>query len=73
MRYLTLLIGIKRKLRLMIHLTLLLTVVGCSSLTSHTVTWPNNLEVIKLSDGGVCLSPESAVRLAELKTDIESL
>ena len=58
----------KRKMMQLIMLLMLsLTVAGVRSLISHTPTWPANLEVIKLSDGGICLSPESAVRLAEFR------
>lgn len=73
MRLLTQLTEAKKLMRLTILLMLLQTVAACASLISHTPTWPANLEVIKLSDGGICLSPESAVRLAEFKAELESL
>jgi hypothetical protein len=46
---------------------------GCASPTRPSVTWPTKLNVIKLADGGVCLDAESAIRLAELRADIEAL
>lgn len=56
-----------------ILLMLSLMVSGCVSQSQAIPTWPTNLEVIQLSDGGVCLSPESARRLAEYRADLESL
>lgn len=63
----------KKGVRLAILLALLLMVVGCSSLKSRSVIWPNNLNVIELSDGGVCLDADSARRLAELRAELEAL
>ena len=54
-------------------LPLLLMVAGCSSLTSHSPTWPTGLTVIELSDGGVCMDAESARRLAEFRAELEAL
>lgn len=65
-------IKLKLKMQLMILLPVLLMVGSCSTANNRSVTWPTNLEVIKLSDGGVCLSPESAKRLAEFKAHLES-
>lgn len=62
-----------KRMRLMLLLPLLLMAASCSSLTNHSPTWPQNLKVISLSDGGVCLSPDSAIRLAELKAELEAL
>lgn len=62
-----------KSVRQIILLPLLLTVAGCSSLTSHSPTWPTGLTVIELSDGGVCLDAESARRLAEFRADLEAL
>lgn len=51
---------------------LLVTLTGCASQTQVTPTWPA-LDVIELSDGGVCLSPDSAMKLAEYRALLESL
>lgn len=37
------------------------------------MTWPQNLSVIELSDGGVCFDAESAKRLRDFKADLEAL
>ncbi|WP_274882432.1 hypothetical protein [Vibrio harveyi] len=71
-----LLIGTTRKQRLLTLLTLLLTVAmvnGCSSLANHSKTWPVDLNVIELSNGGICMDADSARRLAEFKADLEAL
>lgn len=70
---LTVLKNVKQLTMLLKLLLMVMMITSCSSLTSHTPSWPTNLEVIKLSDGGVCLSPESAKRLAEFRADLESL
>ena len=62
-----------KKMLRMIPLTLLLMAAGCTSLTSRTPTWPTNLNVTELSDGSVCFTKDSAVRLAEFKADLEAL
>lgn len=62
----------KRKMLLMILLPLCLMVGGCSNLISPSPSWPTNLEVTELSDGGVCFSPDSAKHLAEFKADLEA-
>ena len=59
--------------RLMTLLILSPMMVACSSLSNHSPTWPANLNAIQLSDGGICLDKDSAVRLAELKADLESI
>jgi hypothetical protein len=41
--------------------------------SKNSPTWPTNLNVTKMSDGGVCLDEESAVRLAEFRADIEAM
>lgn len=64
---------VKRRSILTTLLALSLMVVGCSSLPNRSVTWPTKLNVINLSDGGICLDAESAKRLAELRADIEAL
>jgi len=48
-------------------------VVSCSILTKQSVTYPQNLQVIITKDEWVCLSPESAKKLAEFKADLEKL
>lgn len=65
--------GTSQKKRLMILLALSLMVASCTSQSNRSVTWPQNLEVIQLSDGGVCLSPESAKELAQLRISLEAL
>ena len=47
--------------------------IGCSSQINHSMTWPQNLNAIELSDGGVCFDAESARRLAEFKADLEAM
>ena len=59
-----------KKMLLMVLLSS--SVIGCSSQTSHSKTWPQNLNVIELSDGGICLDAESTRRLAEFKADLEA-
>ncbi|MCC2521065.1 hypothetical protein [Vibrio coralliilyticus] len=51
----------------------LILMMGCSSLTRPLPNWPQNLNVIELSDGGVCLDKGSAIRLAELKAQLEAM
>ena len=46
---------------------------GCSGQINHSMTWPQNLNVIELSDGGICLDSESARRLSEFKADFEAM
>lgn len=60
-----------KKTTLIVLLMPLLMASGCSSLTHRSPTWPTNLNVIELSDGGVCLDAESARRLAEFRADLE--
>ena len=67
-------IDIKQRKALAILLSLSLTMMtGCSSRASHSKTWPTNLNVISLSDGGICMDKESAKRLAEFKSYLEQL
>jgi hypothetical protein len=37
------------------------------------VSWPQNLDLMKMSDGGVCLSPDAAVLLKNLRVELEAL
>lgn len=46
---------------------------GCSTATKPLPTWPTHLNVIELSDGGICLDNASAQKLAEFKADLEAL
>lgn len=73
MQFLTRLIAAKRSLLLMTLLALSLMVAGCVSPAKTIPPWPTNLDVIEMSDGGVCLDRNSAVRLAEYKADLEAL
>lgn len=63
----------RNAMRLIMLLTLSPMVAACSSLSNHSPTWPVNLNVIQLSDGGICLDKESAIRLSELIADLERL
>lgn len=56
-----------------ILLLFLLTMVGCTNLTRPSLTFPENLNVIQLSDGGVCLDSESAKALAVFKAQYEAI
>ena len=60
-----------KKLRI-IPLMSLTVMVGCSSQTSHSPVFPQNLNVIELSDGGICLDAESARNLAKFKAEYEA-
>lgn len=71
MQYLMQLIARTNETQLMILLTLLLMVAGCSTARKPSPMYPTNLEVIVTKDNWVCLSPESAKRLAELKAEME--
>lgn len=62
----------RRKMHLLILLLLSVMVVGCSNQRQASLTWPQNLNVIELSDGGVCFDEESAKRLVELKAMLEA-
>lgn len=73
MRYSTSAINKLKPMRLTILPILLLMVVGCSSQANHSKIWPVNLNVIELSDGGICLDADSARRLAEFKADLEAI
>ncbi|MGI0120247.1 hypothetical protein [Zooshikella sp. RANM57] len=53
-------------------LQLLIMMTGCSLHLQHIPSWPK-LDVIQLSDGGVCLSPDSARKLARYRAELESL
>ncbi|MFL9806306.1 hypothetical protein AB6D40_022640 [Vibrio cyclitrophicus] len=65
---------VKRSVITRIMLVMLsLMVAGCASPTSHSVSWPTNLNVITLIDGGVCLDKDSAIRLAELRAQLEAM
>lgn len=57
-------------MRLMILLSLFLMVEGCTLVSRPLPTYPQNLNVIKLSDGGVCLDAASAIRLVELQNQL---
>ncbi|WP_221073187.1 hypothetical protein [Vibrio alfacsensis] len=46
---------------------------GCASPRQALPSWPANLKVIELSDGGVCLDKDSAIRLAELRAQLEAM
>ncbi len=67
--------SIKRKSAIMptIALMLSLMVAGCTAVSSPSKTWPTNLNVIALSDGGICMDADSARRLAEFRADLEAL
>ncbi|MGR5294753.1 hypothetical protein ACPV5U_08605 [Vibrio mediterranei] len=49
-----------------------LMVAGCSTATRPLPTYPTNLNVIELSDGGVCFDADSATRLKEFRADLEA-
>lgn len=55
-----------------ILLAQLVMVAGCSSQIRNSPTFPVNMTVIELSDGGVCLDADSAKRLAEFRAELES-
>ena len=61
------------KMRLMILLAMSLTMTGCASQKQVTLTWPEKLEAVKLSDGGMCFSPGAVKRLNDFKLQIEAL
>ena len=58
--------------RMLLIVLLSSSAIGCSSQINHSKTWPQSLNVIELSDGGICLDAESARRLAEFKADLEA-
>ncbi|EMI4329317.1 TPA: hypothetical protein PMK43_001973 [Vibrio cholerae] len=51
----------------------LLMVAACSTARRPSPTWPTNLNVIELKDGGICLDKASAEKLAAFKADLEAL
>lgn len=62
------------KIKRMLAITLLsLLATGCSILKSHSPTFPSDLNLISLSDGGVCMDSESVRRLAEFKAELERM
>lgn len=63
----------RNAMRLTMLLILSPMAVACASQSNHSPTWPTNLNVIHLSDGGVCLDGDSAIRLAELKAELEAM
>jgi hypothetical protein len=63
----------KKGMQMMLLALSLIMIAGCSSQINHSLTWPSNLNVIQLSDGGACLDAQSAIRLAELRADIEAM
>ncbi len=50
-----------------------LTLTACSNQTKALPSFPMELNVISLSDGGICLDAESARRLAEYKALVNSI
>jgi hypothetical protein len=50
-----------------------LTMTACASQRQVSVSWPENLNAIKLSDGGMCFSPSAVKRLNDFKLSLESL
>ena len=72
MGFLGLSLEVKSK-KLRITLLMSLTVMaGCSSQMNHSPVFPQNLNVIELSDGGICLDAESARNLAKFKAEYEA-
>ncbi len=67
------LIASGNKMRLPLLVSTLLTVVGCSTVRNPSPTWPTNLNVIELKEGGICLDKASAEKLAEFKADLEAI
>lgn len=67
-----LLTGTIRKSLMITLLMPLLMVAGCSSPTKPSPTFPTNMNVIQLADGGVCLDAESAKRLADFRAELEA-
>ncbi|AYO17087.1 hypothetical protein D0812_22115 [Vibrio owensii] len=63
----------QRRKTLLIPLLTVAMASGCSSLTNHSKTWPVDLNVIELSDGGICMDEPSAKRLAEFKAELEAI
>ena len=61
------------KIRLMILLVMSLIMMGCASQKQATATWPEKLDAVKLSDGGMCFSPSAVKRLNDFKLSLESL
>ncbi|EOW9224954.1 hypothetical protein VCSRO184_0231 [Vibrio cholerae] len=62
----------KRLPRILLVSTLLM-VAACSTARRPSPTWPTNLNVIELKDGGICLDKASAEKLAAFKADLEAL
>lgn len=60
-------------MRMILLLLSLILMTACTSLTRPLPSWPQNLTVIELSDGGVCLDKGSAIRLAEFKAQLEAI
>lgn len=73
MRYLTRQIVPTKSVQRLTLLALSLMVAGCANQTNHSASWPTNLNVIELSDGGICLDADGAKQLAELKAELEAL
>ena len=61
------------KMRLMILLVMSLIMMGCASQKQATLTWPEKLDAVKLSDGGMCFSPAAVKRLNDFKLQFEAL
>ncbi|MGY6509078.1 hypothetical protein ACXIUH_08920 [Vibrio parahaemolyticus] len=63
----------KKPLRMpMMLLATWLMVAGCASQSSQPPSWPPNLNITLMSDGGVCFDKESASRLSDFKTQLEA-
>lgn len=62
----------KKKMLLVPLLIMSLMVGGCGVAKKPFPTYPQNLNVIKLSDGGFCVDRVSAEKLATLRAELES-
>lgn len=65
-------IGVKPLRTLAMLLATWLMAVGCASQSSPPPSWPPNLNVTLMSDGGVCFDKDSAARLSDFKTQLEA-
>lgn len=65
--------GNGNKMPVMLLVSTLLMVVGCSTVRHRSPTWPTNLNVIELKGGGICLDKASAQKLAEFKAELEAI
>ena len=67
-----LIVNVKKIMQTTLLILSVTAVMSCTA-TKHLPNYPSNLNMISLSDGGVCFDVQSTKKLAEFRAELENL